>query len=168
MTSTATTPSDYVASLPKERKEAVDKLRKIINKKIPKGFKEGMGYGMMGWSVPHSLYPDGYHCDSKLPLPFLGLASQKNFIAVYHMGIYADPKLLKWFTSEFPKHSKSKLDMGKSCLRFKKPEDIPFEFIGELATKMTPQEWIAIYEKQFKSKLKSAPKTKPVAAKKKK
>ena len=112
-----------------------------------KGFKELMGYGMLGYVVPHSKYPDGYHCNPELPLPFINLASQKNFIALYHMGIYSDPKLLNWFTKEYPKHSKSKLDMGKSCIRFKKPEDIPYKLIGELASKLTPDEWIKMYEK---------------------
>ena len=151
MQSKATTPDQYYAELPEERKKAMIELRKVIKKNIPKGFKEEMGYGMVGFSVPHSLYPSGYHCDPKLPLPFMGLASQKNFIAVYHMGIYADPKLLKWFTAEYPKHCKTKLDMGKSCLRFKKPELIPFKLIGELASKMTPKEWIAVYERVLKN-----------------
>ena len=125
-------------------------LRKVIKKNIPKGYKEGMGYGMMGWSVPHSIYPAGYHCTPELPLPFMGIASQKNFVALYHMGIYADQALLKWFTTEFPKHSKSKLDMGKSCIRFKKMDQIPFKLIGELATKMSVKEWIDLYEQKLK------------------
>jgi hypothetical protein len=150
MQSKATTPDEYFESLPEERKKAMIDLRKIIKKNLPKGFKEAMGYGMVGYCVPHSLYPAGYHCAPDQPLPFLGLASQKNFIAIYHMGIYADPKLLKWFTTAYAKQSKTKLDMGKSCLRFKKPEHIPFELIGELASKMTPQQWIAIYERVLK------------------
>src|SRR5687767_6796439 len=145
----AKTIEDYIDSLPDDRREAMNKLRHVINKNLPKGFSEGLGYGMPGWSVPHTVYPDGYHCDPKLPLPFLGIASQKNFIAIYHMGIYAKPELLKWFTEEFPKHSKTKLDMGKSCIRFKKPDQIPFKLIGELATKMTPKQWIEVYEKHF-------------------
>jgi hypothetical protein len=150
MQSNAKTPDEYFKSLPEDRQKAMNELRKVIRKNLPKGFKESMGYGMVGYCVPHSLYPAGYHCAPEQPLPFLGLASQKNFIAVYHMGIYADPKLLKWFTTEFSKHSKSKLDMGKSCIRFKKPDQIPFGLIGELATKMTPQEWITIYERVLK------------------
>lgn len=146
MQSSAQTPDEYFASLPADRKDAMIELRKVILKNIPKGFKEGMGYGMVGYSVPHSLYPAGYHCDPKLPLPFLGLASQKNFIALYHMGVYSDPKLLDWFVKEFPKHSSAKLDMGKSCIRFKKPGEIPFKLIGELVSKMTPQDWIELYE----------------------
>lgn len=151
MRSEATTPDEYFATLPDERKKAMTELRKVIKKNIPKGFKECMGYGMVGYVVPHSLYPDGYHCDPKQPLPFMGLASQKNFIAIYHMGVYADPKLLKWFTTEFPKHSKKKMDMGKSCLRFKKVEDIPFKLIGELVSKMTTDDWIKIYEFNYKN-----------------
>ena len=150
MQSKAASPKEYIDSLPEERKKAMNELRNVINKNIPKGFSEGMGYGMLGWAVPHSLYPAGYHCKPEDPLPFLGIASQKNFIAVYHMGIYADPKLLKWFVDEFKKQSTSKLDMGKSCIRFKKPEQIPFKLIGELASKMTPKEWIALYEKGLK------------------
>lgn len=125
-------------------------LRKVIAKNLPKGFSETMAYGMIAYVVPHSLYPDGYHCDPKTPLPFINIASQKNFIAVYHMGIYADKKLLDWFSKEYPKHSKTKLDMGKSCIRFKKPDQIPFKLIGELASKMTVKEWIALYEKAFR------------------
>jgi len=150
MQSKATTVDAYMAELPEDRKKAMTELRKAINKNLPKGFKEGMGYGMMGWSVPHALYPPGYHCTPELPLPFMGIASQKNFIAVYHMGLYADPGLLKWFTTAHAKASPKKLDMGKSCIRYKKPDDIPFELIGELASKMTPDEWIAIYEKVLK------------------
>lgn len=129
-------------------------IRKVVKKNIPKGFQEGMGYGMMGYSVPHRLYPPGYHCTPELPLPFLGFASQKNFVAFYHMGIYADKKLLDWFVKEYPKHCKSKLDMGKSCIRFKKMDDIPYQLIGELVSKMTPAEWIKLYEKRFKKSLK--------------
>lgn len=146
MQSKAQTPDEYFASLPADRKDAMIELRKVILKNIPKGFKETMSYGMIGYVVPHSTYPNGYHCDPKLPLPFLNIASQKNFIAVYHMGVYSDPKLLDWFVKEFPKHSKAKLDMGKSCIRFKKPEEIPFKLIGELVSKMTPKDWIELYE----------------------
>jgi uncharacterized protein YdhG (YjbR/CyaY superfamily) len=149
MTSKATTPDQYIAELPAGRKEAVTELRKVISKNIPKGFREEMNYGMLGYVVPHTLYPAGYHCDPKMPLPFMNVASQKNFIAVYHMGMYANPDLLKWFVEEFPKHSAKKLDMGKSCIRFKKPEDIPFKLIGELAKKMTVKDWVNIYESNF-------------------
>ncbi|MGH2552155.1 MAG: DUF1801 domain-containing protein, partial [Chitinophagaceae bacterium] len=141
---------DYIKELPDGRREAIMKLRKEIKKNLPKGFKEGMGYGMMGYSVPHSIYPAGYHCNPKDPLPFMGLASQKHSINLYHMGIYADPKLLKWFQDAHSKASPKKLDMGKSCIRYKKPEDIPFDLIGELASKITVEEWIGIYEKALK------------------
>ncbi len=151
MQSKAATPEEYFNSLPEERKKAMTELRKEILKNLPKGFKETMSYGMVGYVVPHSIYPAGYHCDPKLPLPFINIASQKNFIAVYHMGVYSDPKLLKWFTEEFARQSKTKLDMGKSCIRFKKPEQIPFKLMGELASKMTPKQWIEKYESAFKS-----------------
>lgn len=147
MQSSAKSPEEYLDSLPDDRKPVMEKLRNTIIENLPKGFQESMGYGMLGWSVPHAMYPKGYHCDPKIPLPFLSIASQKNFIAVYHMGIYSDPDLLNWFTSEYPKYLKTKLDMGKSCIRFKKPDQIPFELIGELVQKMTPADWILKYEK---------------------
>ena len=146
----AATPDEYIEKIPEDRKEAMTKLREVIKKNIPSGFEETMSYGMIGYVVPHTLYPAGYHCNPELPLPFMNIASQKNFIAVYHMGIYAKKELLDWFVNEYPKHSKLKLDMGKSCIRFKKPNQIPFELIGELAKKMTCDEWIKIYETQIK------------------
>jgi len=152
MTSKASHPDEYIASLPEDRQKAVSELRKVIGKNLSKGFEETMSYGMLGWVVPHSVYPAGYHCDPKLPLPFLSVASQKASINIYHMGIYADEQLLKWFTTEYPKHTKAKLDMGKSCMRFKKPEDIPYKLIGELAKKMSAKDWIALYEKNYKKK----------------
>lgn len=150
MQSSAKTVDEYLESLPEDREKAMKELRSAILKNLPKGFKEEMSYGMIGFVIPHSKYPDGYHCSPELPLPFMNIASQKNFVAVYHMGMYADPKLLEWFTTEYPKHSKQKLDMGKSCVRFKKPELIPFKLIGELASKMTPEAWIKLYEKNYK------------------
>ena len=151
MQSKATTPEQYIAELPEDRKAAMNKLRNIIRENLPKGFEEGMAYGMIGYVVPHSIYPDGYHVDPKIPLPFISIASQKNHISVYHSGVYADPELLKWFTSEFPKHSERKLNMGKSCIRFSKPEHITYDLIGELASKMTMEEWIELYEKNLKN-----------------
>lgn len=150
MQSKATTVNDYIAELPEDRKKAISELRKVIKKNLPKGFKEGIGYGMMGWSVPHSKYPAGYHCNPKDPLPFMGMASQKNSINLYHMGIYADPKLLKWFQDEHAKASPKRLDMGKSCIRYKKADDIPYKLIGELAAKITVDEWIEKYETVLK------------------
>ena len=146
MTSKATTPEQYIKELPAERKESITKLRETILKNLPKGFKEVMSYGMLGYVVPHEIYPGGYHCDPKLPLPFINIASQKNFIALYHMGIYSNPELLKWFTAEYPKHSPGKLDMGKGCIRFKKPEHIPYKLIGDLIKKISVKDWIKTYE----------------------
>lgn len=150
MQSSAATPQEYIDSLPEDRKAAIEKLREVISTNLPSGFQECINYGMLGWVIPHSIYAPGYHCDPKLPLPFLSIASQKNFIAVYHMGVYADAALYDWFVGEFPNHSKFKLDMGKSCIRFKKPEAIPYELIGQLVSKMTPQNWIDLYEKMLK------------------
>jgi len=150
MQSKATTPEQYLSELPEDRKEAMLKLRNAIKENLPQGFEEVISYGMLGYVVPHSIYLSGYHCDPKLPLPFINLASQKNFIALYHMGIYADKNLESWFVSEYPKHVKSKLDMGKSCIRFKKMDDIPFDFIGELVAKVSVEDWISNYEKAFR------------------
>lgn len=152
MQSTAATPQEYLDSLPEDRREAVKKLRDVIIQNLPPGFQEGMGYGMLGWAVPHSVYPAGYHCDPRLPVPFLSIASQKNFIALYHMGLYASKDINDWFVAEYPNHVKTKLDMGKGCVRFKKPDAIPYELIGELVSKMDMQEWIAIYEAGLKKK----------------
>lgn len=150
MQSTAKTPAEYVDSLPDERKSVIENIRKTVLDNLPEGFEETMGYGMLGYVVPHSIYPSGYHCDPKTPLPFISVASQKNFIAFYHMGIYADETLLNWFIAEYPKHCKTKLDMGKSCIRFKKMNDIPYELLGQLVTKMSVQDWISLYEKNLK------------------
>jgi uncharacterized protein YdhG (YjbR/CyaY superfamily) len=150
MQSTAATPEEYMANLSQDRKRAMTELRNIIVKNLPKGFEEVMSYGMLSYVVPHAVYPKGYHCDTKQPLPFMSIASQKNFVAVYHMGIYADESLLNWFRDEYSRQYKSKLDMGKSCIRFKKADQIPFQLIGALASKMTPHEWIAFYERQIK------------------
>ena len=140
---------EYKKNVPEDRKDVFDKLIETIRENIPKGFSEELSYGMPAWVVPHSLYPKGYHCSPELPLPFVSIASQKNFIAVYHMGIYATPELLDWFVKEYPKHSKRKLDMGKSCIRFKKMDDIPFKLIGDLMKKMNPKEWMGKYEDAF-------------------
>ncbi|MCJ7465722.1 MAG: DUF1801 domain-containing protein [Maribacter sp.] len=146
----ASSPEEYIEQLPKERQAIIARLRNVILQNLPKGFEEQISYGMLGYVVPHSLYPKGYHCDPKLPLPFINLASQKNFVAVYHMGIYTNPKIHAWFLAEYPKHCHRKLDMGKSCLRFKDMNDIPYDLIGELCAKITPQQWIELYEKNIK------------------
>lgn len=152
MTSNAKTPNEYLKEIPEDRVEAFNKLRETILKNIPKGFEECMCYGMIGYVVPHSIYPNGYHCDPKIPLPFANLASQKNSINFYHMGIYGSPELLAWFQEEYKKQCKSKLDMGKSCIRFKKMDDIPFDLIGKLMKKISVEEWINLYESNLKKR----------------
>ena len=150
MQSRAATVEEYISGLPTDRQIAISALRKIILRNLPRGFKEEMSYGMIGYVVPHSIYLAGYHCNPSLPLPFAGLASQKNAISFYHMGIYSNPTLLKWFTEAYEKAGVGKLDMGKSCIRFKKLENIPLQLIGELAGKLTVQDWIKIYEDALK------------------
>ena len=130
MQSKALSPEEYISQIPDERRETFAMLRNAIIENLPDGFVEVMSYGMIGYVVPFSIYPKGYHCDTKLPLPFLNIAAQKNFIALYHMGIYANPGLLKWFSDEYPKHSKLKIDMGKGCIRFKNMSQIPHNLIG--------------------------------------
>lgn len=152
MTYDAKTPEDYINQVPEDRQDALKKLRKTINDNLPKGFKECINYNMISYVVPHEIYPDGYHCDTTLPLPFMSFASQKNSINFYHMGMYAKPELHDWFVNEYPKHSKRKLDMGKSCVRFKKIDEIPYDLIAELVQKMTVEEWISIYETALKKK----------------
>ncbi|NJN50199.1 MAG: DUF1801 domain-containing protein [Polaribacter sp.] len=150
MTYEAKTPEEYIAQVPDDRKAGLQKLRVVINQNLPKGFQEGIQYKMIGYYVPHSIFPDGYHCNPKEPLPFMSFASQKNSINLYHIGIYAIKDLHDWFNAEFPKHSKRKLDMGKSCIRFKKIDEIPFDLIGELCAKISVDEWISIYESAIK------------------
>ena len=146
MKNAAKTPDEYIASLLDDRKTAVSAIREAVNSNLPKGFKECIGYGMIAWVVPHELYPPGYHCDPKLPLGYMNLASQKGHIALYSMSLYGSGDQLKWFQAEWPKHTKYKLDMGKSCIRFKKFDDLPLGLIGELAAKLSPQQWIDAYE----------------------
>ncbi|HRI32467.1 MAG TPA: DUF1801 domain-containing protein [Saprospiraceae bacterium] len=144
------TVEEILINLPEDRVEPFNKLHDVIVKNLPKGFEAAISYGGLGYVIPHSLYPAGYHCKPSEPLPFAGLASQKNSINFYHMGIYSNPKLLNWFVTEYPKHTKQKLDMGKSCIRFKKFDDIPYQLIGELMQKMSANDWINIYEKNLK------------------
>ncbi|RNC87938.1 MAG: DUF1801 domain-containing protein [Winogradskyella sp.] len=146
----ADSPEDYISQLPEERKAPMTKLHNLIKDNMPKGLESGMGYGMPAYFVPKSIYPPGYHCKPFPPLPFINIASQKNFIALYHSGLYAKKELYNWFVDEYPKHSKYKLDMGKSCVRFKKVDDIPYDLIEELLGKMTVDEWIDIYETALK------------------
>lgn len=150
MSSTITTPEAYIEQLSEDRKEAIEKLRQAVLDNIPEGFEETISYGMIGYVVPHAIYPGGYHVDPKLPLPFMNIASQKSHIAVYHSGVYANEDLNKWFQEEYAKRVKTKLNMGKSCIRFKKPAHIPYDLIGELASKLSVQQWIDMYESQIK------------------
>jgi len=144
------TVEEILISLPEDRLEPFNKLHDVIMKNLPKGFEAAISYGGLGYVIPHSLYPAGYHCKPIEPLPFAGIASQKNSINFYHMGIYSEPKLLEWFVSEYPKYSEQKLDMGKSCVRFKKLDQIPYKLIGELMKKMSVKKWISIYETNIK------------------
>lgn len=141
----ANTFEDYISQIPEERQEIFTQMIEVIRQNLPDGFHEQIHYNMPAWVVPHSIFPDGYHCDPKLPLPFLNLGNQKNYIALYHMGVYSDSKIYDWFVEEYPKHCQRKLDMGKSCIRFKKMDDIPLKLIGELVTKMNVQDWIEKY-----------------------
>ena len=144
------TVDEILTNLPSDRVEPFNKLHDVIVKNLPKGFEAAISYGGLGFVVPHTLYPAGYHCKPIEPLPFAGIASQKNSINFYHMGMYSDPKLLNWFVSEYPKYSKQKLDMGKSCVRFKKLDEIPYTLIGELMKKMSVKDWIDFYESRLK------------------
>lgn len=152
MKNEANSPEEYISQIPHDRQTVMHELRKTILKNLPNGFEETLSYGMIGYVVPHSIYPNGYHCTPNLPLPFINIASQKNFIAFYHMGIYADKKLLEWFVEQYPKHSTLKLDMGKSCIRFKKMDQIPFDLIGQLVQKISVNDWISMYETALKNK----------------
>jgi len=149
MQSKANTVNEYLLTLPDDRAEIMAALRKEINKNLPKGFEETMQYGMISYVVPHKLYPAGYHCKPEDALPFMSIASQKNHIAVYHMAVY-EGALHDWFLKEWKKVSDKKPDMGKSCIRFRKPEDVPLKLIGTLASKLTPKQWIEVYEKSLK------------------
>jgi Domain of unknown function (DU1801) len=153
MQSNAKTPDEYIAGLADDRKAAISAIRHVLNRNLPSGYKECMTYGHIGWVVPKETYPSGYHCDPNLPLGFMGLASQKNHIAIYAMCLYGSGKHLDWFRAEWPKHSKKKLNMGKSCIRFTKLEDVPLELIAELASRVTPQQWIELYEKALRREL---------------
>jgi uncharacterized protein YdhG (YjbR/CyaY superfamily) len=147
----AQTVEDYFKALPEERRGQMEALRDTIRANLPGGFEEVLNYGQPSWVVPHSLYEAGYHVNPDLPLPFLSIASQKSHIGVYHMGIYASSSLMDWFVGEYPKHCKTRLDMGKSCIRFKKAAELPHDLIGELCGKMSAREWIQLYEEQVRS-----------------
>lgn len=150
MKANGNTVQEILANVPEERREAFNRLHRVIVDNLPEGFEAAMSYGGLGYVVPHTVYPAGYHCKPSEPLPFAGIASQKHSVNFYHMGMYSDPKLLDWFVAEYPKHSQQKLDMGKSCVRFKKMDQIPFELIGQLMQKMSAKAWIDLYEKRLK------------------
>lgn len=150
MISEASTIPEYLAAIPEERAVIIEKLRNVITKNLPKGFEEGMQYGMIGYFVPHKMYPNGYHCNPKEPLPFMSIASQKNSINIYHMGLYANKELYDWFVTEYSKQFSRKLDIGKSCIRFKKETDIPFDILEKLVQKIPVEEWISTYESSIK------------------
>ena len=152
MKANGTTVMDILSNIPSERAEHFNQLHDVIVKNLPNGFEAAISYGGLGYVIPHTLYPAGYHCKPIEPLPFAGISSQKNSINFYHMGMYSDPLLYEWFVTEYPKHSKQKLDMGKSCVRFKNPDEIPYKLIGELMRKMSAQEWINLYESKLKKK----------------
>lgn len=149
MQSKAKTPDEYIANLPEDRKAIISDIRNTINKNIPKGFMEVMCYGMIGWVAPHEIFPPGYHCDPTKPLMLINLGSQKNYVSLYHMGLYPG-RLLDWFQAEWPKATTRKLDMGKCCIRFKKLDQIPVDLIGRLASKLNPRQWVEAYEKALK------------------
>lgn len=146
MISPASTPDEYISLLPPERQEVIQRMREVIRGHIPSDFEETVQYGILGWAVPLSIYPAGYHTTGE-PLPFLGIAAQKNFYALYHMGLYEGEDLLEWFQSEYEQRMGRKLDAGKSCLRFKKPEHVPYELIGELAEKISATDFARSYAK---------------------
>nr|ACS83717.1 hypothetical protein WISOIL_0028 [uncultured bacterium AOCefta2] len=138
----ATTVNEYLAALPPDRREAISAVRKVILEYLPKGYEEGMSYGMIGYYVPHSIFPAGYHCDPKQPLPFASLGSQKHHMALYLMCIYMNEPVMRWLGEEFARRGK-KLDMGKACIRFKKLEDLPLEVIGQTIAKFPVKDYTA-------------------------
>jgi len=145
MQSKATTVKSYLASLPPDRRAAMEAVRTVILKNLDNDYVENMSYGMIGYCVPHSVYPAGYHCNPKQALPFAGLASQKNYMSVYLMCTYGSASHLKWFQEAWAKTGK-KLDMGKSCIRFKKVEDLALNVIGESIRRVPAKAYIAEVE----------------------
>lgn len=145
MTSPAKTVEEYLASLPEDRRTAISAVRQVILENLPKGYEEGMQYGLIGYFVPHSLYPKGYHCDPKQPLNYAGLGSQKNHMALYLMCAYGDTEIDAWFRDAYAKSGK-KLDMGKACVRFKKLDDLPLDVVGKVIAMVPPEKYIARVE----------------------
>lgn len=150
MQSSAQTVQEYIERCPLDQKQALIQIRDTINEHIPEWFEECINYSMLGRVVPHSLYPNWYHCDPSLPLPFLNLAYQKKSISLYHMWLYSSPDLLAWFKDQYAIQSNKKLDMGKSCVRFKDYNEIPYGLIGELVSKISVAQRISLYESQIK------------------
>jgi len=165
MQSKAATVSAYIASLPADRRAAIGGVRKVILANLDKGFEEGMQYGMIGYYVPHSIFPAGYHCDPKQPLPFAGLASQKGHMSLYIMGIYGHEPLREWFQSAWAKTGK-RLDMGKACIRFKKLEDVPLDVVGEAFRRLTLKGYVSVYTSRLAEPRESARTAKSPAGKK--
>src|SRR5579883_2914695 len=146
MPGTPKTVQQYLSSLPQDRREAINAVRKVILKNLPKGYEEQISYGMIGYVVPHSLYPAGYHCDPRQPLPMANLGSKKNHLSLHLMTVYGDAATEKWFRNAWTATGK-KLDMGKACVRFKKAEDIPLEVLGELIARVPVDKYVARVEK---------------------
>jgi uncharacterized protein YdhG (YjbR/CyaY superfamily) len=164
MKSTAKTVDEYVKGLPEDRRKAISALRKVILNNLPEGYQECMSYGMIGYVVPHSIYPKGYQCNPKLPLPFVNLGSQKNHMALYLMCIYGDAKADRGFRKAWEKTGR-KLDAGKGCIRFRRLEDVPLEVVGQLVARIPVADYIARIESVFDSRTAKRSKSKTRAAK---
>ena len=164
MKNTAKTVDEYVKGLPEDRREAISAVRKVILKNLPKGYHECMSYGMIGYVVPHSVYPKGYHCNPKLPLPFVNLGSQKNHMALHLMCIYLDAETNQWFRKAWEKTGR-KLDGGKGCIRFKRLEDVPLEVVGQLIARIPVADYIALTESVIDSRTAKSSKSKVRASK---
>lgn len=143
---------EFLATIPADRTESFNRLHDVIVENLPAGFEAAISYGKLGYVVPHSIYPAGYHCKPSEPLPFAGIALQKKSINLYHMGFYTDPELVAWFLSEYSKHSTQKPDMGKGCVRFRRSDEIPCDLVGELMRKISVKEWVDIYETKLKDR----------------
>jgi len=165
MQSKAATVAQYLAELPEDRRKAIEQVRAVIRKNLDKNYEEGMQYGMIGYYVPHTVYPNGYHCDPRQPLPFAALASQKNAMSLYLMSVYMKPADSQWFIQTWKKTGK-KLDMGKSCIRFKKAEDLALDVIAEAIKRVPAKDYIAVYEANLSASRKPAPAKKKAPTKK--
>lgn len=167
MQSKATTVAQYLAALPDDRRKTLDAVRRVIRKNLDKNFEEGIQYGMIGYYVPHRVYPPGYHCDPKQPLPYVALASQKNYMSLYLMCIYGHDELRDSFEAAWAKSGK-KLDMGKSCIRFKKLDDLALDVIGQAIKKTPAKKFVAHYEAtmaRLKAQKSKTQKAKPLKTK---